>query len=469
MATFFANASCDPFTSVDSSCAVGSYVPLAVDAVSASDYVKTLAFANKHNIRLVIRNTGHDYMGKSTGAGALALWTHHLKDINVKPNYTSPTYSGPAMKVGAGVQAFEALAAANAQGYVVVHGDCPTIGLAGGYTQGGGTSPLSSLFGLGVDQVLEWEVVTPSGELLTATPKENFDMYWALAGGGGGTFGVVLSMTIKMHPNFRTAGATLSFTETDSDKFWSVVQTFLVNLPALLDAGGTSYWQVLPGNYFGTPQTFLPNGTAEDIRLLLKPTLDALSAAGIAHNFTSVDYPTFEDAFYTLNPNMTIQELNIGGRLIPRSSVVSPDSVISLTGAIQHILNNNGLFAGVAINANTSTTHANSAHPLWRDTLFLAFFGILWDRFDFSINLEARRNVTDILQPALDAITPGGGGYLNEADLYQPDWQDAFYGSNYAELLAIKHKYDPENILWGKTAVGSEGWDIRADGRLCRT
>lgn len=284
MATFFANASCDPFTSVNSSCVIGSYVPLAVDAASASDYVQTLVFANEHNIRLVIRNTGHDYMGKSTGAGALALWTHHLKDINVKLNYTSPTYSGPAMKMGAGVQAFEALAAANAQGYVVVHGDCPTIGLAGGYTQGGGTSPLSSLFGLGVDQVLEWEVVTSSGELLTATPEQNFDLYWALAGGGGGTFGVVLSMTVKMHPNMGTAGATLSFTETDSDKFWSVVQIFLMNLPALLDAGGTSYWQVLPGNYFGTPQTFLPNGTAADIRSLLKPTLDALDAAGISYS-----------------------------------------------------------------------------------------------------------------------------------------------------------------------------------------
>lgn len=131
-------------------------------ASGAEDYRATLAFATKYNIRLVIRNTGHDYMGKSTGAGALALWTHYIKDIEIL-DYESSFYSGKAMKVGAGVQAAEAQAAANAEGLVVVEGDCPTVGIAGGYTQGGGTSPLASKFGLAADQVLEWEVVTGVG------------------------------------------------------------------------------------------------------------------------------------------------------------------------------------------------------------------------------------------------------------------------------------------------------------------
>ncbi|TVY34363.1 FAD-linked oxidoreductase [Lachnellula occidentalis] len=206
MAGFFANMSCDPFTPRDAQCIIGAYVPYAINASGIADYLATIAFATTHNIRLVIRNTGHDYMGKSTGAAALALWTHHLKDRFCK------TYTGKAMKIGTGVQASEAQATANWEGYVAVEGDCPTVGIAGGYTQGGGTSPLASKFGLAADQVLEWEVLTGTGDLLTATPSQNSDLYWALSGGGGGPYGVVLSMTMKLHKNMPTSGATLSFT-----------------------------------------------------------------------------------------------------------------------------------------------------------------------------------------------------------------------------------------------------------------
>lgn len=286
MAAFFANESCDPFTSRDAQCIIGSYVQYAVNATGASDYIATLDFTRQRNIRLVIRNTGHDYLGRSTGAGAIALWTHHLKDITVL-DYSSTAYTGKAMKMGAGVQASEAQAVANQAGLVVVEGDCPTVGIAGGYTQGGGTSPLGSKFGLAADQVLEWEVVIPTGKVLTATPDQNSDLYWALTGGGGGTYGIVLSMTVKLHQNMPTGGATLSFTES-TDKYWDAVQTFLMNLPAIVDAGATMYWQVIPGNRFAMPQTYLPNGTAQDLGRLLKPTLNFLNQSGITYGIPSV-------------------------------------------------------------------------------------------------------------------------------------------------------------------------------------
>lgn len=83
MAPWFANQSCDPFLPETSQCVIGAYVQYAVAAVTASDYQATIKFAKQHNIRLVIRNTGHDWLGKSTGAGAIAIWTHHLKDIQI--------------------------------------------------------------------------------------------------------------------------------------------------------------------------------------------------------------------------------------------------------------------------------------------------------------------------------------------------------------------------------------------------
>lgn len=82
--------------------------------------------------------------------------------------------------MGAGIQGYEAIEAAQAQGLVAVGGECPTVGLAGGYTQGGGHSALSTSFGLGADQTLEWEVVTASGEVVTASRTQNVDLYWAL-------------------------------------------------------------------------------------------------------------------------------------------------------------------------------------------------------------------------------------------------------------------------------------------------
>jgi len=77
----------------------------------------------------------------------------------------------------AGVEGFEAYAAANASGLQVIGGACPTVGLAGGYTQGGGHSALASKPGLGADQALEWEVVDGTGRLLTASRTQDSDLF----------------------------------------------------------------------------------------------------------------------------------------------------------------------------------------------------------------------------------------------------------------------------------------------------
>lgn len=111
-------------------------------------------------------------MGKSTGAGSLALWTHKLQNITFL-DYASSYYTGKAGKVGAGLQGYDLDVAGKAEGVVFLAGACATVGTAGGYTQGGGHSPLSNLYGLSADQVLEWEVVDGKGNLLTATPTNN--------------------------------------------------------------------------------------------------------------------------------------------------------------------------------------------------------------------------------------------------------------------------------------------------------
>lgn len=75
--------------------------------------------------------------------------------------------------------------------------------------------------------------------------------------------------------------------------------------------------------------------------------------------------------------------------------------------------------------------------------------------------------MTDKLVSSLTVLSPGSGSYLNEADWKQPDWQSSFYGFNYARLLSIKKKYDPDYFFYARTAAGNDQWVQGDDGRLC--
>ncbi|OHE90392.1 FAD binding domain-containing protein [Colletotrichum orchidophilum] len=470
MAAFFANQSCDPFQDRTDRCIIGTYVQYAVKATGADDYAKTIRFAQDNNIRFVIRNTGHDYLGKSTGAGALALWTQHLKDISVL-DYKSTSYSGKALKISAGVQAGEAQAAAHAQGLVVVGGNSPTVGIAGGYTQGGGHGPLVSKYGLAADQVLEWEVVTSEGNTLVATPTANSDLYWALSGGGGGVYAAVLSMTVKAFPDTIVSSANLTFTNSGvtDDVFYGAVTTYLKTLPTIVDAGAVSIWLLSAGVFMMQPTT-LPNKTKEELQVLLQPTLDALDTAGITYDFNIGQYTSYLASYNDMNPEPAVTEYNIGGRLLPRSLVADDASTASLVDALKSILDNGGIVSGLTVNvARPANAIANAVNPAWRTALISAVVGTTYSRSDFSTLISGQSMVSDTLIPKLKALTPGGGAYLNEADRNEVDFQSTFYGSaNYVKLRAIKQLYDPSSTFYALTGVGSEDWKVQSDGRLCK-
>ncbi|KAI2780737.1 FAD binding domain-containing protein [Daldinia loculata] len=467
MAPFFANMSCDPFTPPDAQCVVGSLIQYAVNASSAQDYQSTIAFAQQHNIRLVIRNTGHDYFGKSTGAGGLAIWTHHLKDITVS-DYSSQHYTGKAIKVGAGVQNGEAQRVAHANGLVVVGGDSSTVGLAGGYSQGGGHGPLVSTLGLAADQTLEWEVVTSTGKHLIATPYENSDLYWALSGGGGGTYAAVLSLTVKAHPDFDLVSVgNLTFNlETTSEAFWDSFTVFLGSLTKITDAGAVCIW-MLSNASFAIQSVTAPNLDSKQLTALLQPTIDQLERVKLPYQYAVKDFPNFLDSFHSMSADPNVTQANIGGRLIPRS-LLSNDSVATLTDALRFVVDEGAILSGLSVNVNRTPSAPNSVNPLWRSTAFSSVFGTYYNHLDNSANIADQELIRSSMVPRLSAITPNGAAYLNEADFGQSDFQQVFYGSNYDKLLAIKRKYDPNDTFYGQTAVGSEYWEIRQDGRLCK-
>jgi FAD/FMN-containing dehydrogenase len=284
MASTYTNNSCNPFSPKHAPCTIGNYIQYAVKATEARDVQMSIHYAKRHNIRLVIRNTGHDLLGKSTGAGALGIWMHHMKNISIV-DYDSLYYTGKAMKIGAGVHSFEASSAASKAGLVVVGGNCPTVGLAGGYSQGGGHGQLVSQFGLAADQVLEWEVVLADGRLVVASPFQNSDLYWALSGGGGGTYGVVISMTSKVYPELQTVSGNLSFSDTGISRttFFAGVEMFTSLLPSIGDAGGASVWW-LTNNSMSTTPTTIPRGTAALYNSLFDPLIGFLKKNGMQYS-----------------------------------------------------------------------------------------------------------------------------------------------------------------------------------------
>ncbi|KAL3455908.1 hypothetical protein BJX64DRAFT_271512 [Aspergillus heterothallicus] len=471
MAPFFANDSCDPFHPVDKPCLLGNYISYAVNVSQPSHVSKAIIFANKNNVRLVIRNTGHDYQGKSTGAGALGLWMHHLKKIEIDPKYSDEFYSGPAITIGAGVQGVEAYEAADRAGYQVVGGECPSVGLAGGYTQGGGHSALSSRYGLAADQTLAWEVIDGEGRHVIATrDNEHSDLYWALSGGGGGTYGVVLSLTAKAHLGTPVSGLNLTFSaqRVSKDTFYKAVGLFNTVQPALVDAGAMAISMFTNETFILSPLTG-PGVPAKELRRLLQPFTDDLNTLGIKYTLYSAEFSSYLTQFSAMQGAIEVGIAQYGGWLIPRSVVETNND--GLTSAYRHIVEDGGTVINVGLNVSPDVAGdvQNAVLPAWRDALIHTTLTTPWKWNAPGEMIEWQRKMTEDYVPRLAALAPESGAYLNEADFRQPDFQQAFYGANYDRLRAVKVKYDPNDLFYALTAVGSDGWVQRKDGRLCHS
>ncbi|ROT43747.1 FAD binding domain-containing protein [Sodiomyces alkalinus F11] len=477
MQTYFANQSCDPFTDRSKPCTLGNYVSYAVRVNCNSDVAAALRFAKENNLRVVVRNTGHDFLGRSTGAGALAIWTQSLKSIQFT-DWSDDHYAGPAAYVGAGVLGYEILEAAHAQGLSVVTGECATVGLAGGFTQGGGHSPLSTAFGLAADQTLAFHVVTANGRTVTASPSENQDLYWALSGGGGGTFGVVVGMAVRAHPAAENVGGAafqLLAPLVGRDQFDAAVAQFYALLPHMVDHGAMLVFYNTDQMLVLKPLTVW-NATAAYVRdVVLAPFAAALADMGVQLPilYTESSYRDHYDQHLGPLPQggVEVQRYQFGGRLIPRAAVEEKENAAALQAVVSHLTSNGVLAVGSVANySRPDGVPANAVHPAWRDTLIQMQLITYWDpAAPWEDMVAAQHRMTEEFMPLVEAVTPGSGAYMNEADFRQPDWQEAFFGANYERLLEVKKKWDPESRFYAFKGVGSEEWEVAADGRMCRT
>uniref|UniRef100_A0A7M5XHT2 FAD-binding PCMH-type domain-containing protein n=2 Tax=Clytia hemisphaerica TaxID=252671 RepID=A0A7M5XHT2_9CNID len=422
----------------------------SVEVKSVRDVQLAIAFANKYNIAVSIKTSGHSYAGSSMGKSTLLIWTRnlpeHLKTVDdVKQNFTDScgTVFTHAVKVGGGQRWNSVYKALNSK-YHIVGGGGLTVSAAGGWLQGCGLSSMSRKYGIGIDNVIDFDVVLANGSCVTVDKCTNPDLFWALRGGGGGTWGVVTAVHYKIRPaepilefymNIANIGAPWYYTGT--------VDSWLeewVKLSPNLDNRWGGYW---------TLNTLILYfvGSEEDAKATFindfnkwKNDLPALEKLAVTTNILTADSYFNIRGGYQMDTDKTGERtINIASRLIPREFVLNEPEE-----ALEHLkwMVRNGFFTfnyllgGVVMDPSKDET---AVHPAMRKAVWQI------ETFQDEMTNYLRENIKNT-----------GAGF-NHAWAKEPDWRNSLWGEHLEKLQELKKKYDSENRFNCWHCIGYQG------------
>ena len=354
-------------------------------------------------------------------------------------------------------------------------------------------------------------VVTPDGKLVVANECQNSDLFWALRGGGGGTFGVLNSATLKTFPTPKISFSlyTANLTTKNTDIFWDAVADLFTELPRMMDDGLMGYLYVF--NYADAYSfaliTHMVDQSPKKMSETLAPVVNKMNTTYKADFGVSgfkvppVAMPTFWD-YWTkvlykeqpLRPHALFPS-----RLIPKASLLKEKKdfikqQLPKAGAKGHTVLAVGIVAGKGVAQHADNDVA--ANPAWRKAYLhmCKFFflpvlicSVSTCSMKFSIhqltyipivtsvvfpNEEPQRSqafsiATDQYEQALIDLAPDSGAYLNEANPHTKNPGKTFFGKNYPRLLSLKKKIDPKGVFYCRTCVGSENY-VEKDGAVCQ-
>jgi len=295
-----------------------------------------------------------------------------------------------------------------------------------------------------------------------------------LRGGGGGTFGVVVSVTLRTFPEPPVIVQNLNITFSDIPSLWAFSESYLKALPAIDDAGGSGYWYIDPTGYifnnskpaFITVHYFFDKTNVSIVDNLIDP-LYTLAKSMNGTNVANITVSVAQSRYVFPQPggqDSTGGNAVLGTRLYSRRNLESPTGASNLVKALYNITTHyptiieGHLTAGgqVARNAHLDT----ALNPSWRVALGEVIIPIGWDdSTPYVVQQAMIKDLTEIEMPQLIAVDPEMGTYTNEANAYEPEWQKVFWGTNYPRLLVVKEKWDPRGVFRCNRCVGSERWD----------
>ncbi|MFG2819390.1 FAD-binding oxidoreductase [Kitasatospora sp. NPDC048365] len=413
--------------------ALDHHPALVVGATGPADVQAAVRYAAEHGLGVAVQATGHGISVPTDGQ--LVVSTRRMKGVTVDAAARTAT-------VAAGVRWHEVLAATAPHGLVPLSGSNPDVG-AVGYTLGGGIGLLGRRHGYAADHVRRLTVVTADGELRTASPDHEPDLFWALRGGKD-NFGVVVEMEIDLFPLTTLYGGGLYFGADDAAKVLHGWAGWTADLPEEMSSSLQLIrypdLPVLPeplrGRYVAHVRIAWSGATADGealvapLRALGTPLLDTLrelpfTDAGSIHHEPPMPHPAFDrnTALRTLEPATLDTLLDLAG----------PDAGSPL---IAEIRQQGGAYARQPAVANAVGG---------RDARYMLFSTCILEPG----RLEEIRAAHTTLHESLRPWSTGGAfaNFFGIDDAGAQSVSRAFDAATYGRLAAVKAAYDPENLF----------------------
>ena len=462
-----------------------------------------------------MKGTGHSYQGTSNAADSLLIWTRRLDSITLHDAFVGIGCAGradpvAAVTVGAGAIWGQVYGAVTSKaGRYVQGGGCMTVGVAG-LIQSGGFGSFSKRYGMAAASLLEAEVVTADGAVRIANACTNPELFWALKGGGGGTFGVVMRLTLRTHELPEVFGATNMAVTATSDAAFRRLIGHVIRFynEALFNPHWGEQISFRPGNvltiamlYQGSSQQqaettwrrFLDwvAASPQDFKITSSPVIAALPARQFWNSEVLKTVPGLvladdrpgapaSNIFYASNMGEAGQVLHGYQSAWLPASLLEADQQQRLADALfaasRHwsvTLHVNKGLAGASAEV-FAAARDTATNPLVLDAFALlisaaqgppAYPGIAGHEPDIA---AARRNAEAIgkAMSEIEKVLPRRGSYVSESNFFDDAWRNSFWGQNYPKLLAVKDQYDPDGLFIVHHGVGSERWSVDGFTRL---
>ena len=395
-----------------------------VCASGVADVMTAVRFAAECGLPVAIRCGGHNVAGTSVGEGSVVIDLGRFKSVRVDPMQRKARAGGGALwrEYDHETQAF---------GLASPGGAISTTGIAG-LTLGGGYGYISRRYGMACDNLLSADVVTASGELVTASAESHPDLFWALRGGGG-NFGVVTSLEFQLHPVRQPLGGLIVF---PFDKSKQMIQRFR-DLSVQAGDNLTLMAAIIPSPDGGKLAAALVSDIGNEgegeraakafrgLGSVLMDTVAPMSYCAMQQQ-VDVSYPKGQRHYWKSAFVRTLSDDVIDLAIESARTSPSPLNVIMVE-----------LYGGAVSRVASDATAFGH-----RDALFN--LGILAISNDSSTDAEQRTWARENWQKALPYST--GGAYVN----YMSEGEDvhsAYSDARFQRLAAIKAQYDPANLF----------------------